>query len=145
MMSYQRRCDVITSHRRWYDVILTLCAHWDRRWYDVILTLCAHWDRRWYDVILTLCAHWDRRYDVILTLCAHWDVPSDVSNQPLHLIRFHWVFNRLVMIQIFIRRIDARVFAQHTCPKGTFAGAFDLSKLISETKSYYINSKYSDM
>ena len=28
MMSYQRRCDVITSHRRWYDVILTLCAHW---------------------------------------------------------------------------------------------------------------------
>ena len=24
--SYQRRCDVITSHRRWYDVILTLCA-----------------------------------------------------------------------------------------------------------------------
>ena len=29
MTSYQRRCDVITSHRRWYDVILTLCAHWD--------------------------------------------------------------------------------------------------------------------
>ena len=28
MTSYQRRCDVITSHRRWYDVILTLCAHW---------------------------------------------------------------------------------------------------------------------
>ena len=27
MTSYQRRCDVITSHRRWYDVILTLCAH----------------------------------------------------------------------------------------------------------------------
>ena len=30
MTSYQRRCDVITSHRRWYDVILTLCAHWVR-------------------------------------------------------------------------------------------------------------------
>ena len=29
MTSYQRRCDVITSHRRWYDVILTSCAHWD--------------------------------------------------------------------------------------------------------------------
>ena len=29
MTSYQRRCDVITSHRRWYDVILTLCAHWE--------------------------------------------------------------------------------------------------------------------
>ena len=28
MTSYQRRCDVITSHRRWYDVILKLCAHW---------------------------------------------------------------------------------------------------------------------
>ena len=28
MTSYQRRCDVITSHRRWYDVILTLCAYW---------------------------------------------------------------------------------------------------------------------
>ena len=28
MTSYQRRCDVITSHRHWYDVILTLCAHW---------------------------------------------------------------------------------------------------------------------
>ena len=28
MTSYQRRCDVITSHRRWYDIILTLCAHW---------------------------------------------------------------------------------------------------------------------
>ena len=26
MTSYQRRCDVITSHRRWYDVILMLCA-----------------------------------------------------------------------------------------------------------------------
>ena len=31
MTSYQRRCDVITSHRRWYNVILTLCAHWDSR------------------------------------------------------------------------------------------------------------------
>ena len=30
MTSYQRRCDLITSHRRWYDVILTLCAHLDR-------------------------------------------------------------------------------------------------------------------
>ena len=29
MTSYERRCDVITSHRRWYDVILTLCAHWE--------------------------------------------------------------------------------------------------------------------
>ena len=29
MTSYQRRCDVITSHRRWYDVILTLCARWE--------------------------------------------------------------------------------------------------------------------
>ena len=29
MTSYQRRCDVITSHRRCYDVILTLCAHWN--------------------------------------------------------------------------------------------------------------------
>ena len=29
MTSYQRRCDVITSHRRWYDVILTLSAHWE--------------------------------------------------------------------------------------------------------------------
>ena len=28
MTSFQRRCDVITSHRRWYDVILTLCALW---------------------------------------------------------------------------------------------------------------------
>ena len=26
--SYQRRCDVITSHRRWYDIILMLCACW---------------------------------------------------------------------------------------------------------------------
>ena len=29
MTSYQRRCDVITSHRRWYDIILPLCAHWE--------------------------------------------------------------------------------------------------------------------
>ena len=29
MTSYQRRCDVITSHRRWYDVILMLCACWE--------------------------------------------------------------------------------------------------------------------
>ena len=29
MTSYQRRCNVITSHRRWYDVILMLCACWD--------------------------------------------------------------------------------------------------------------------
>ena len=28
MTSYQRRCDVITSHRRWYDVILMMCACW---------------------------------------------------------------------------------------------------------------------
>ena len=28
MMSYQRQCDVITSHRRWYDVIL-MCARWE--------------------------------------------------------------------------------------------------------------------
>ena len=28
MTSYQRRCDVTTSHRRWYDVILILCACW---------------------------------------------------------------------------------------------------------------------
>ena len=29
MMSYRLRCDVITSHRRLYDVILTSCARWD--------------------------------------------------------------------------------------------------------------------
>ena len=29
MTSYQRRCDVITSHRRWYDVILMLFACWE--------------------------------------------------------------------------------------------------------------------
>ena len=29
MTSYQRRCDVITSHRRWYDVILIVCACWE--------------------------------------------------------------------------------------------------------------------
>ena len=29
MTSYQRQCDVITSHRRWYDVILILCACWE--------------------------------------------------------------------------------------------------------------------
>ena len=28
MTSNQRRCDVITSHRRLYDVILMLCAYW---------------------------------------------------------------------------------------------------------------------
>ena len=32
MTSYQHRCDVITSHRRWYDVILTLCACWVVLW-----------------------------------------------------------------------------------------------------------------
>ena len=29
MMSYGRRCDVITSHRRQYDVISTLCVCWE--------------------------------------------------------------------------------------------------------------------
>ena len=29
MTSYERRCDVITSHRRLYDVILAPNAHWD--------------------------------------------------------------------------------------------------------------------
>ena len=29
MTSYFRRIDVITSHRRQYDVILMLCACWD--------------------------------------------------------------------------------------------------------------------
>ena len=28
MTSYQRRCDVMTSHRRRYDVIMTSCACW---------------------------------------------------------------------------------------------------------------------
>ena len=28
MTLYERRCDVITSHRRSYDVILRSCAHW---------------------------------------------------------------------------------------------------------------------
>ena len=27
-MSYQRRCDVMTSHRRWYDVVLTSYVCW---------------------------------------------------------------------------------------------------------------------
>ena len=30
MTSYRRRCDVITSHRREYDVTFTSCARWDR-------------------------------------------------------------------------------------------------------------------
>ena len=30
MTLYQRRCDVITSHRREYDVILTPNVRWDR-------------------------------------------------------------------------------------------------------------------
>ena len=29
MTSYQRQCDVMTSHRRRYDVILTSCARWE--------------------------------------------------------------------------------------------------------------------
>ena len=29
MTSYRRRCDVITSHRRQYDVIFTSCARWE--------------------------------------------------------------------------------------------------------------------
>ena len=29
MTSYRRRCDVITSHRRLYDVIFTSCARWE--------------------------------------------------------------------------------------------------------------------
>ena len=29
MTSYRRRCDVITSHRRQYDVIFKPCARWD--------------------------------------------------------------------------------------------------------------------
>ena len=28
--SYQRRCNVMTLHRRWYDVVSTLHAHWER-------------------------------------------------------------------------------------------------------------------
>ena len=28
MTSKQRRCDVMTSHRRWYDVVSRLCACW---------------------------------------------------------------------------------------------------------------------
>ena len=27
--SYQRQCDVMTSHRRRYDVVLTACACWE--------------------------------------------------------------------------------------------------------------------
>ena len=30
MTSYGRRCDIITSHRRKYDVIFTSCARWNR-------------------------------------------------------------------------------------------------------------------
>ena len=29
MTSYQRRCNVITSHCHWYNVILMLCACWE--------------------------------------------------------------------------------------------------------------------
>ena len=39
MTSYQRRCDVITSHRRWYDVILMLCACWEEGGTGLFLTL----------------------------------------------------------------------------------------------------------
>ena len=82
MTSYPRRCDVITSHRRGYDVILSLNAKMTsyprrcnvitshRRGYDVILSpnakmtsyprrcnvITSH--RRGYDVILSPNAHW---------------------------------------------------------------------------------------
>ena len=36
MTSYERRCDVMTSHRRWYDVILTPYAHWDVAWHESV-------------------------------------------------------------------------------------------------------------
>ena len=36
MTSYQHRCDVITSHRRWYDVILMLCACWEVYWRNTL-------------------------------------------------------------------------------------------------------------
>ena len=53
--SPQRRCNVMTLHRRWGDVIFTL----HRRWGDVIFTSGMTLHRRWGDVIFTSGARWE--------------------------------------------------------------------------------------
>ena len=37
MTSYKRRCDVMTSHRRWYDAVLRLSTLWVKSYIAIIL------------------------------------------------------------------------------------------------------------
>ena len=41
MTSYGRRCDVMTSHRRQYDIISKSCARWDNLIANVFLSAGA--------------------------------------------------------------------------------------------------------
>ena len=45
MTSYRRRCDVITSHRRQSEVILTSCACWDGAFLQIKCENKAHHDK----------------------------------------------------------------------------------------------------
>ena len=48
MTSYERRCDVFTSHRRRYDVVLAPTTNWG----SVILAnmpLMEHWASKWHN------------------------------------------------------------------------------------------------
>ena len=41
---YQRRCDVMTSRRSWYDVVLRLCEGLDGGvWYSLFIKNLAHY------------------------------------------------------------------------------------------------------
>ena len=74
--SHQCRCNVMTLHRRWLDVVSTLRAR--REWFNVMML-----HRGWLDIVSTLCVRWEwfnvmmlhRRWgDVVLTSCACWAV-----------------------------------------------------------------------
>ena len=80
MTSYQRRCDVMTSHRRQSDVTLTSCACL------VVTVWLSEHAQRAHDVIITsyqrrcdvMTSH-RRRSDVIVTSYAYWVYKSEPS------------------------------------------------------------------
>ena len=60
--SAQRRCNVMTLHRRWGDVVLTSCACWDLGLHNLIRPVCPN----------TLCKHATFKLKQLLLQCFTW-------------------------------------------------------------------------
>ena len=110
--SHQRRCNVMTLHRRWFDVALATCAHWVHYWHMKSINktrfrsfMCSLFPRATFIGLNTHWSAWDKFYfflskfnkptynDVIILDKSFWlDYSPNLLASPQHIIEDNVLF-----------------------------------------------------